>query len=181
MANDGRASHLPPVTLVLGGARSGKSRHAERLIEAVGAGLYLATAEARDDEMSERIRIHRDRRGGLWETVEEPIDIVDVLKERADAGRPILVDCLTLWLSNLLEMEIDPGDDVRKLIDAFPGLAGPVVLVSNEVGLGVIPMGELTRAFVDHAGRMNQAVAAAADRVILVTAGLPMTLKDKSQ
>ncbi len=181
MANDGRVSHLPPVTLVLGGARSGKSRHAERLVEAAGAGLYLATAEARDDEMSERIRTHRDRRGTAWETVEEPIDIVDVLKERARADRPILVDCLTLWLSNLLEMDIDPAADVKKLTDAFSGLAGPVVLVSNEVGLGVIPMGELTRAFVDHAGRMNQAVAEAADRVILVTAGLPMTLKDKSQ
>lgn len=181
MANDGRVSHLPPVTLVLGGARSGKSRHAERMIEAAGAGLYLATAEARDDEMVERIRIHRDRRGAVWETIEEPIDIVDVLKERASAERPILVDCLTLWLSNLLEMNIDPAADVKKLTDAFPGLAGPVVLVSNEVGLGVIPMGELTRAFIDHAGRMNQAIAEAADRVILVTAGLPMTLKDKSQ
>lgn len=182
MANDGPApSHLPPVTLVLGGARSGKSLYAEGLIEAVGAGLYLATAEARDDEMAERIRAHRERRGAKWETIEEPIDVVDVLTAEARPDRPILVDCLTLWLSNLMEMEIDPAADVRKLTSAFAALAGPVVLVSNEVGLGVIPMGELSRAFVDNAGRMNQAVARAADRVLFMAAGLPIILKDKKK
>ena len=169
----------PSLTLVLGGARSGKSRYAEALIEGGGApALYLATGQALDDEMAERIRRHRERRGSLWTTIEAPVALADVLRAEAAPGRPILVDCLTLWLSNLMMA----GRDIEPEIDAFlavlSGLSGSLVLVANEVGLGIVPENALARAFRDHAGRLNQAVAQLADRVIFVTAGLPLTLKD---
>ena len=169
---------LPTVTLVLGGARSGKSRHAESLVESRPGGcVYLATAEALDAEMAERIRRHRERRGPRWRTVEEPLDLSEVLAREAGAGRTVLVDCLTLWLSNLLGAGADPEAETRRLAATLGGLAGPVVLVSNEVGLGVVPDNALARAFVDHAGRLHQAVAAVAQSVHFVSAGLAMEMK----
>jgi adenosylcobinamide kinase / adenosylcobinamide-phosphate guanylyltransferase len=164
------------VTLVLGGARSGKSAYAERLIG--DGGLYLATAEAGDEEMAERIRLHRQRRGAGWQTIEEPLDLAGALERHAGADRPVLVDCLTLWLSNLMAAERDVEAETQRLIERLEALPCPLVLVSNEVGLGIVPVTPLGRAFRDHAGRLNQRVAAAADRVIFVAAGLPLTLKD---
>lgn len=169
---------LPPVTLVLGGARSGKSRYGEALVRSVGSGLYLATAEAGDAEMAERIRHHRDRRGAGWETVEEPLALAAALRRHAAPGRPILVDCLTLWLSNLMAADRDPAAETQALATALGDLAGPVVLVSNEVGLGLVPTTPLGRAFRDEAGRLNQAIAAVADRAVFMVAGLPLVLKE---
>jgi adenosylcobinamide kinase/adenosylcobinamide-phosphate guanylyltransferase len=169
---------LPRVTLVLGGARSGKSRHAEALVEGQpGACIYLATAQARDAEMSERIRRHRERRGPRWETLEEPIGIVAALERATRPDGTVLVDCLTLWLSNLLGAQRDIEAETAKLVAALPALPGPVVLVSNEVGLGVVPEGELARAFIDHAGRLHQRVAEVAQSVVFMAAGLPLDLK----
>lgn len=169
---------LPPVTLVLGGARSGKSTYAERLIEPFGAGLYLATAEAGDAEMDDRIVHHRARRGPAWTTIEEPVDLVGVLARHAAANRPILVDCLTLWLANLMALDKDPRLETRALVQGLATLSGPVVFVANEVGLGIVPATPLGRRFRDEAGFLNQAVAAAAGRVVFVAAGLPLVLKD---
>ena len=166
------------VTLVLGGARSGKSAHAESLVEGVPGGrVYLATATAGDAEMTARIAEHRARRGDGWTTVEEPLDLAGALAENAIAGRTVLVDCLTLWLSNIMADERDVEAATDRLVEALAGAGGPIVLVSNEVGLGIVPDNALARAFRDHAGRLNQVVAAAADRVIFVAAGLPLTLK----
>jgi adenosylcobinamide kinase/adenosylcobinamide-phosphate guanylyltransferase len=166
------------ITLVLGGARSGKSAYAESLIlgQAKRA-LYLATSEALDGEMTDRVRRHRERRDARWETREEPLDLVSVLLGSMQTGRPILVDCLTLWLSNLLHAERDVDAEIAALVAVLPRLAGDVVFVSNEVGLGIVPDNALARAFRDHAGRLHQAIAAVADRVVFVVAGLPMTLK----
>jgi adenosylcobinamide kinase/adenosylcobinamide-phosphate guanylyltransferase len=176
------AMPLPNVTLVLGGARSGKSAHAERLIEAAaGGGIYLATAEAGDDEMARRIRTHRARRGPSWTTVEEPLELAAALARHAAAGRPVLVDCLTLWLSNLMAAGRDVARERGELVAALAAVPGPVVLVSNEVGLGLVPETPLGRAFRDEAGRLNQAVAAVAERVIFVAAGIPLTLKQEER
>jgi adenosylcobinamide kinase / adenosylcobinamide-phosphate guanylyltransferase len=170
---------LPRVLLVLGGARSGKSRYAESVIEAASCpALYLATAEPRDGEMAERIRRHRARRGRQWATLEEPLDLAPSLIREARADRPILVDCLTLWLANLLEAGRAVETESAALVEALGALAGPVVLVANEVGLGIVPENALAREFRDHAGRLNQAVAARASRVVFIAAGLPLTLKD---
>jgi adenosylcobinamide kinase/adenosylcobinamide-phosphate guanylyltransferase len=172
---------LPRLTLVLGGARSGKSRYAEALIEgAAPAALYLATAEARDDEMAERIRRHRARRGARWTTIEEPLDLAPRLLELAAVPKPILVDCLTLWLANLLEAGRDVDREIAGLIEVLPRLPAAVVLVANEVGLGIVPDNALARAFRDHAGRLNQAVAQRAERVVFMAAGLPLFLKDRN-
>ncbi|MFQ5955699.1 MAG: bifunctional adenosylcobinamide kinase/adenosylcobinamide-phosphate guanylyltransferase [Kiloniellales bacterium] len=170
---------LPPVTLVLGGARSGKSAHAERLIErATGPGLYLATAEPGDAEMAARIQRHRDRRGNRWATLEVPLELADALMSEARPERPVLVDCLTLWLGNLIEAGRDPAAERVRLTEALAKVAGPVVLVSNEVGLGVVPDNALARRFRDEAGRLNQEVAEVAHRVLFLAAGLAMVLKD---
>lgn len=169
---------LPRLTLVLGGARSGKSAHAERLVRDSGlAPVYLATATAGDAEMAARIADHRARRGPAWTTIEEPYALVRALAEACVPGRAVLVDCLTLWLSNLMV----GGHPVEStaLVAALGDLAGPAVLVANEVGLGIVPDNALARAFRDAAGRLNQDVAAAADRVVLVTAGLPLVLKEE--
>jgi adenosylcobinamide kinase / adenosylcobinamide-phosphate guanylyltransferase len=174
---------LPRLTLVLGGARSGKSAFAERTIRAAArGGLYLATAEPLDGEMEERIRRHRAARAAVadfaWTTREEPRALAAALREAARPDRPILVECLTLWLSNLLLAGADVEAETAGLLATLPRLAGPVVLVANEVGLGIVPEHALGRAFRDHAGRLNQGVAAAADRVAFVAAGLPLLLKD---
>ncbi|MEO5335480.1 MAG: bifunctional adenosylcobinamide kinase/adenosylcobinamide-phosphate guanylyltransferase [Magnetospirillum sp. WYHS-4] len=172
---------LPAVTLVLGGIRSGKSAHAEQLTTARGNGIYLATAEPRDAEMMRRIASHKERRGEIWTTVETPLDLVETLREMTREGAPVLVDCLTVWLSNLMEAGRDPEAETRCLIACLSDLSGPVVLVSNEVGLGGISSNPLARAFADSLGHLNQAAAMAADRVVLVTAGLPLVLKDVAQ
>ena len=172
------SSLLPAVTLVLGGARSGKSVYAEQLIGEHGPGLYLATAQAGDDEMAERIRIHRARRGAGWETLEEPLDLAGAISRNARPEQPILVDCLTLWLGNLMGADHDVNAAIGDLLAVLARPPGPVVLVSNEVGFGIVPATPLGRAFRDHAGRLNQAVAANAERVVLVAAGLPLMLKD---
>lgn len=167
-----------PVTLVLGGARSGKSRYAEALAESrAGPCLYLATATAGDDEMAARIAHHRARRGSRWQTVEEPMDLVGALHRCARADSVVLVDCLTLWLGNLMEAGRDPESETRHLVTALPVLEGDVIFVSNEVGLGIVPDNALARAFRDAAGRLNQDVAAAAQVVVFMAAGLPMALK----
>lgn len=167
---------LPPTTLILGGTRAGKSQFAESLIERHGKGLYLATAEAGDAEMAARIARHKARRGEIWTTLEVPLDLPTALTSRADPERPILVDCLTLWLSNLMHAGRDAGTETLRLAKALP-CGGPVVLVSNEVGLGIVPDNELAREFRDHAGRLHQAVAARADLVIFVAAGIALVLK----
>ena len=169
---------LPAVTLVLGGARSGKSRWAERLVEgAAMGGTYCATATAGDAEMAARIAAHRARRGAFWRTVEEPLAIAAVIGSEAAHDRPLLIDCLTLWLSNLRLAGRAVDGEAAALVAALRLAAGPVVLVANEVGLGLVPETPLGRRFRDAAGWLNQAVAAQADRVVFVTAGLPLVLK----
>jgi adenosylcobinamide kinase/adenosylcobinamide-phosphate guanylyltransferase len=173
------AAPLPPLTLVLGGARSGKSRYAERLVEGgATAGTYCATAEAGDAEMAERIAAHRARRSPFWRTVEEPLALAPVIAGEATSERPLLVDCLTLWLSNLLFAGKSVDAEAAMLCGALRLASGPVVLVANEVGLGLVPETPLGRQFRDAAGRLNQQVAALADRVVFVAAGLPLVLKE---
>lgn len=169
-----------PVTLILGGARSGKSAHAERLAATAARPVYLATAEIRDQEMAERIALHRARRGEAWQTVEEPRELVTALARHRRPEGVVLVDCLTLWLSNLMEAERDIAAETAALVAALAAPAGPVILVSNEVGLGLVPETPLGRRFRDHAGRLHQAVAAVADHVVLLVAGLPLVIKDAS-
>jgi adenosylcobinamide kinase / adenosylcobinamide-phosphate guanylyltransferase len=170
---------LPPVSLVLGGARSGKSDYAEGLVEgaAVG-GTYCATAEAGDAEMVRRIAAHRARRGPFWRTVEETLALAPVIAAEALPERPLLIDCLTLWLSNLMLADRSVEDEAEALCAALRLAAGPVVLVANEVGMGLVPETPLGRRFRDAAGRLNQQVAALADRVVFVAAGLPLILKE---
>jgi len=167
-------------TLILGGARSGKSALAERLAKASGHEVvYIATAQARDDEMAARIAHHRSGRPASWHSVEEPLALAAALKAHARPGRCVLVDCLTLWLSNLLGDEDTTRFERERdaLLDVMPSLTGQVLLVSNEVGLGVVPLGELSRRFVDEAGRLHQALATQCETVLFVAAGLPLALK----
>jgi len=170
----------PGTTLVLGGARSGKSAFAERLILASGLRpVYVATASAGDEEMAVRIEEHRKRRGEHWVTIEEPVNLAAVLGQLATPGTAVLVDCLTLWLSNLMMRDMPVARETAGLTEAIARLRGPVVFVSNEVGLGLVPETPLGRDYRDHAGRLNQAVAAAASHVFFVAAGLPLTLKSR--
>ncbi len=166
--------------LILGGARSGKSRLAERLaIESGLAVTYLATAQPGDGEMAARIAHHQARRPAGWALVEEPVRLMQALRDHAAENRCLLVDCLTLWLTNLLLLD-DSSALTRErdaLLDGIAGLPGRIVLVSNETGLGVVPLGELTRRYVDEAGWLHQALAERAQRVTFCVAGLPMILK----
>ena len=167
-----------PVVLVLGGARSGKSRFAESLARKSGlARIYVATAEAGDAEMTARIAHHRAARGAGWTTVEAPIALVETLAAEARPDRVVLVDCLTLWLSNVMLGGEDATAATERLAAALAAPAGPIVLVSNEVGLALVPETPLGRAFRDAQGRLNQAVAAVATDVALVAAGQPLRLK----
>jgi adenosylcobinamide kinase/adenosylcobinamide-phosphate guanylyltransferase len=165
------------VILITGGARSGKSKRAESRARAYpGQPVYVATAEALDAEMEARIATHRARRGTGWIEREVPLDLVEALIA-TDGDGARLVDCLTLWLSNLMHAERDWSREVTELANALPRLKSPVVLVTNEVGLGIVPDNALARAYRDAAGIMNQTLAAAADEVEFVVAGLPMKLK----
>ena len=166
------------VTFVLGGARSGKSSFAEGLIEVSGMdAVYLATGRAWDDEMSERIGLHKARRGPNWTTIEEPLDLAGALEKECADDKAILVDCLTLWLTNLMMAGRNVDEETARLVAALPNLGGAVVLVSNEVGLGIVPENRMAREFRDHAGRLHQAVASAAATVYFVAAGLPLKMK----
>lgn len=168
---------LPPLTLVLGGARSGKSRHAETLVETTpGPWTYVATAQVFDAEMQARIAIHRDRRSATWHTVDAPLDLVAAIRS-APPGRAVLVDCLTLWLTNVLLADRDTAAESAALVTACREAPGPLVLVGNEVGLGIVPDNALARRFRDAAGRLHQDLAAVADRVVFVVAGLPLQVK----
>jgi adenosylcobinamide kinase/adenosylcobinamide-phosphate guanylyltransferase len=165
-------------TVILGGARSGKSRFAQGLAEqSEGRLVYVATAGAYDAEMEERIERHRSDRGERWDTVEEQYDLAGVIAGHSGTGKTLLVDCLTLWLSNLMLGEQDVAAVLDGLIAALKACDGHVILVSNEVGSGIVPETPLGRAFRDEAGRLNQRVAAQADAVALVVAGLPLWLK----
>lgn len=166
---------------ISGGARSGKSRLAERFGESFGAPLcYIATGEARDGEMAERIASHRQRRGPAWETVEEPLQLVAALRAADGRYRAILVDCITLWLSNLLFRHdaVDPVLlEVRTLAELLPALQTPLILVSNEVGMGIVPENALARSFRDLAGQANQILAEAAEEAYVTISGIPLKLK----
>lgn len=184
--------------LILGGARSGKSRLAEGLAQRSGLEvIYIATAEANqsalDSEMAERIRHHRQQRPSHWQTIEEPIRLAACLQQHASEGRTILVDCLTLWLANLLADDGHGGHgghdgqgesaeerfvcERGELMEILPELPGEIIMVSNEVGQGIVPLGQLSRRFCDESGRLHQDIARICDRVTFVTAGLPMILK----
>ena len=166
------------LVLVLGGARSGKSRFAERLIAESGLEpVYVATAEAGDAEMAERIAEHRARRRKGWRTAEAPLALETALQAEAGEGRAVMVDCLTLWLSNLLHAGADLEERTASICDTARRVPGVRVFVSNEVGLGLVPDTPLGRKFRDAQGRLNQAVAELADRVVFVAAGLPLNLK----
>ncbi len=174
------ARQVRVLTLVLGGARSGKSRHAEGLIAALPPPWsppwsYVATGEARDPEMAERIAQHRARRGADWRTIEAPRDLAAALGACGDA--PVLIDCLTLWLSNLMLADADIDAEIARLERALARKA-PVVAVANEVGFGIVPDNALARRFRDAQGQLNQRLARRADRVVLVVAGLPLVVKE---
>lgn len=164
--------------LILGGARSGKSALAEQRAAASGLAVtYIATAQALDEEMAARIERHQQQRPDHWQLVEEPLELAAALQQNAAADRCLLVDCLTLWLNNLLANDSVFERCRSEFLELLPQLPGEIILVSNEVGLGIVPLGELTRRFCDESGRLHQAVAARCERVTFVTAGLPMLLK----
>ncbi|WP_296223590.1 bifunctional adenosylcobinamide kinase/adenosylcobinamide-phosphate guanylyltransferase [Ralstonia sp. UBA689] len=179
------------LTLVLGGARSGKSHHAEQLaLQCAGPVTYIATAHEGDEEMQLRIALHRARRPEHWTVAEVPEHLAEALYTHAQHGGCVLVDCITLWLNNLLFAEqrdypetglITPPEvwtaEIDALLTALPLLPGEIILVSNEIGLGVVPMGALTRFYVDELGRLNQRLAGLADNVHLLVAGIPMVIK----
>jgi adenosylcobinamide kinase / adenosylcobinamide-phosphate guanylyltransferase len=168
------------LTLVLGGARSGKSRHAESLIAALPKPwVYIATAEVRDDEMKARIAEHRARRAEGWQTIEAPLMLVEALRG-APQDTAVLVDCLTLWLSNAMLGAFDLEKAMMHLGEALAARDGATVLVANEVGLGIVPDNALARRFRDAQGVLNQRIAAQANRVVLMVAGLPLTVKGQS-
>ena len=165
------------LTFVLGGARSGKSSHAEALIASHPAPwTYIATAQAFDEEMEERIADHRARRSASWRTVDAPLDLTETLA-LMPPGAPVLVDCLTLWLSNLILSDGDVAAETRRLAAMLAAPRGPWVVVANEVGLGIVPENALARRFRDEAGRLHQRVAASADNVVFMVAGMPLVVK----
>lgn len=172
-------SDKPRAVLVLGGARSGKSAFAERMVlSSKGAAHYIATGRAWDDEMRSRIATHRHQRGDRWITHEEPLNLTETLERLDHASNTILVDCLTLWVTNLM---MEEGRDVeaafQPLIDHAVGARARIIFVSNEVGLGIVPENRMAREFRDHAGRLHQKIAAIAEEVYFVAAGLPLKMK----
>ena len=166
--------------LILGGARSGKSRYGEQQAKATGLYVdYIATAQGGDEEMIQRIALHQQQRPASWGLIEEPLMLANVLQQQDGEDRCLLVDCLTLWLTNCL---CHPDDNIwqqqrQQLFDILPSLKATVIFISNEVGQGIVPMGELNRRFVDESGRLHQDLAAVCDSVIWVVAGLPQVLK----
>jgi adenosylcobinamide kinase/adenosylcobinamide-phosphate guanylyltransferase len=165
-------------TLILGGARSGKSALAERLATASRLDrVYVATAQALDDEMRQRITRHRTERGAGWTTVEAPLALAETLEREAGASRVLLIDCLTLWLSNIMLADRDVDRDIDGLIDTLRHMASPLIVVSNEIGLGVVPENALARRFRDAQGRLNQRAARILPRAVFLAAGLPVLLK----
>jgi len=174
-------ANSPPwrLALIVGGAKSGKSRFAQQLAETLPPPrLYVATGEARDDEMAARIRRHQQERGPAWETWEEPLALGGVLPQAQGRFGVILVDCLTMWLSNLLAQEgVDLAAERRLFVQACSSLITPTILVSNEVGGGIVPANPLARRFRDEAGLLHQEVARQADLAVLVVCGLPVYLK----
>ena len=166
--------------LILGGVRSGKSKLAEQHALATGLPVtYIATATSDDEEMRTRIAHHQAQRSAQWQLIEEPLALAQTLQQAAKVNQCVLVDCLTLWLTNLLcvEDEIRLQQEIAALLQVLPALPGHIILVSNETGMGVVPLGELTRRYCDEAGRLHQALALVCERVILTVAGLPLTLK----
>lgn len=165
-------------TLVLGGARSGKSAFAEQLVEQCGLeAVYVATGRSFDEEMRQRIDHHQQRRESIWKTIEEPLDLVGALRAHASPKKAILIDCLTIWVTNLMIDACDVEAESNELC-AYLGIhKGAVVLVSNEVGLGIVPENKMARDFRDHAGRLHQMIGAVADEVYFVAAGLPLKMK----
>ncbi len=165
------------LTFLLGGARSGKSLHAEkRVAEFSAPWCYIATAQSFDDEMRERIALHRMRRDANWTTLDAPLDLVEAIASVRD-GQPLLIDCLTLWLTNVMLAERDVDGESRRLAATLVAPRGPWFVVSSEVGLGIVPDNPLARRFRDSAGRLNQMVAARANTVLFMVAGLPMKVK----
>lgn len=175
------SKQIPNVIFVLGGARSGKSKFAEELVLDMDLKpTYLATGRAYDDEMVDRIAVHKERRdagGKDWETVEEPLALSDALMQADFEGRAILVDCLTLWVTNLMMAGADINVECEQLANTLLNIKAPVVLVSNEVGLGIIPENKMAREFRDHAGFVNQRIAKIANEAYFIAAGLPLKLK----
>ena len=174
------ASADPParITLVTGGARSGKSSYAEGLAGQSDLDrIYVATGRAWDDEMRVRIERHREQRGDRWRTIEEPLELPRLLQREAGPDRMLLVDCLTLWITNLMMAERPVSEAADELIAALERADGPIVIVTNEVGMGIVPDNAMAREFRDHAGALAQRISRMADRVVLVAAGLPMILK----
>jgi adenosylcobinamide kinase / adenosylcobinamide-phosphate guanylyltransferase len=164
--------------LVVGGQRSGKSRFAENLVEGSGlAPVYIATAEPGDDEMAERIAAHRARRGLGWRVVEEPLALPGAIASERSETTAVLVDCLTLWLANLMGAGRDIGKETQNLVASLGGAKGPVVFVSNEVGLGIVPADPLSRRFADSLGILNQTIGRSVARVVLMAAGIPLNIK----
>ncbi len=170
--------------LILGGARSGKSAYAEKIAAESGLEVtYIATAQVYDDEFGLRVQHHKDRRPEHWKTVEVPHQLAQALQKEAAPNRCLIVDCLTLWLAQCICPECAPADGVdwnlqrKLLLEALPTLTGTIIFVSNEVGMGIVPLGEINRQFQDEAGRINQAIAALCDEVVFVVAGLPLKLK----
>jgi len=164
-------------TLVLGGARSGKSEYGEKLAENSGKiKVYLATGEARDEEMTDRIALHKDRRGSGWQTIEEPLDVSGVLAQ-IKPGSIVLLDCVTLWVSNMMAAGMDVEAEVGKLCEQLGKIECDIVIISNEVGLGIVPENALARQFRDLAGRANQMIATACERVVFIAAGQALIMK----
>lgn len=184
MLETNRQQSVALLELVLGGARSGKSRYAEQ--RALASGLecvYIATAQAGDGEMAERIRLHREQRSGFSFTIEEPLQLAKIIGEQMSPARCLLIDCLTLWLTNLLLLDNEARFEQEKsaLFDTLKNHRGHIIFVSNEVGQGVVPIDPLSRRFVDESGRLHQQLASVCDRVAFVVAGLPQILKDRDE
>jgi adenosylcobinamide kinase / adenosylcobinamide-phosphate guanylyltransferase len=177
------------ITLILGGARSGKSRYAEKLaIESALPVTYVATAQVYDDEFKQRVESHKQSRPAHWKTVETPHQLSQALQQESNANTCIVVDCLTLWLAQCICPECVPAEHIghttqfwqdarQAFLSALPGLQGNIILVSNEVGMGIVPLGAINRQFQDEQGRLNQAVAGLAGKVVFVAAGLPLQFK----
>lgn len=168
----------PNVHLILGGARSGKSGYGESLAKQAGLDvIYVATAQAHDGEMSERIAQHKLDRPNHWLTIEAPLALAQTIKKHSTPNTVVLVDCLTLWLMNVMHHELDLAHEVGQVLAVLEQAQGTVILVSNEISMGVVPMGELSRRYVDNLGRLHQQIAKQAQQVTLMVAGIPMAVK----